>query len=221
MKTPKIEPRGLGDTLGAMFTRGAASIALTLLVGCAPAGRLVAQSGEHRLVAADKDSGVSVVLTSEAWSGSPKDLADYWTVLHVLVANTGEESILLAPGDLELRDGRGFSYELYDPGAVFDPPTDTESTAYARDYRRDYDPGGPVDFEPVVPPGRVAEAALPWGELRPGTQMRGFVFFKKIESGTNTATLTWHVIRPDHERVVDLQFALYVARPKPTDDDDL
>lgn len=182
--------------------------------GCAGQSVLVAKDGSHRLTARDTESGVTVVLTSGVWQGDPSELPDQWTVLHVLVANLGSEPVLLAPGDLELRDERGFRYELYDPGAVFarlEPGTSPD--AYAREYRRDYDPGGPVEFEPIVAPGDVPAEALPWGILEPGTQMRGFVYFESVESSANAATLTWHFTRPDHAPLVDLRFPLSVSRP--------
>lgn len=183
--------------------------------GCAAnKGVLVAEGGEHRLSARDEPSGLTVVLTSGVWEGQPSDLAEQWTVLHVLVANLGDQPVLLAPGDLELRDERGFLHELLDPGAVFELAGDDPSPdPYGRTYRRDYDPGGPVDFEPIVAPGTVAAEALPWGVLQPGTQMRGFLYFEPVESLANTATLTWHLRRPDLAPVVDLRFDLHVSRP--------
>jgi hypothetical protein len=186
---------------------------LTSLSGCAGPGVLVASNGDHRLTARDATSGVTVVLTSGVWQGDPASLPNEWTVLHVLVANLGREPVLIAPGDLELRDERGFHYELYDPGAVFelaDPEAPAEQ--YGRVYHRDYDPGGPVEFEPIVAPGDVPSRALPWGVLEPGTQMRGFVYFEPVQASANTATLTWHVARPDHAPVVELRFPLFVSR---------
>ena len=194
------------------------ALALALLGpagGCAGRSVLVAEDGSHRLTARDAESGLTVVLTSDVWQGDPADLPEQWTALHVLVANLGKEPVLLAPGDFELRDERGFRYELLDPGAAFellDPSQRVE--AYGRLYHRDYDPGGPVEFEPIIAPGDVPAEALPWGVLEPGTQMRGFVYFESVESSANEATLTWHVIRPDHAPVVDLRFPLWVARER-------
>jgi hypothetical protein len=208
--TPAILGLGLGLAL---------ALAVVGPAGCAARGVLVAEDGSHRLTARDAESGVTVVLTSGVWQGQPSELPQQWTVLHVLVANLGTAPVLIAPGDFELRDERGFRYELYDPGAVFelvDPQAPLE--AYARKYREDgysdYDPGGPIEFEPTVAPGDVAAEALPWGVLEPGTQMRGFVYFKDIESSANQATLTWHLTRPDHAPLVDLKFSLSVYRAR-------
>lgn len=196
------------------------SFALAGAGGCAGPRVLVAEDGSHRLTARDAESGVTVVVTSGVWQGEPEELPDQWTVLHVLVANLGSTPVLLAPGDLELRDERGFRYELQDPGAVFalvEPGTSPDAyarpDAYEREYRRDYDPGGPVEFEPIVAPGDVPAEALPWGVLEPGTQMRGFVYFESAESSANTATLTWHLTTPEHAPLVDLRFPLWVSRP--------
>lgn len=191
-------------------------LALALIgSACAPQGVLVARSGEHRLSVRDDPSGVTMVLTSGVWVGQPASLPEQWTVLHVLVANLGDEPVRLAPGDLELRDERGFAHELLDVGAAFDvvdPQAPVEP--YGRLYHRNYDPGGPVEFEPIVPPGDTAEHALPWGVLLPGTQMRGFLYFESVERTANAATLWWHVSRPDHAAVVDLRFDLRVARSR-------
>ncbi|MCH9684854.1 MAG: hypothetical protein K0V04_25690, partial [Deltaproteobacteria bacterium] len=115
--------------------------------------------------------------------------------------------------DFHLQDERGFQYELYDAGAVFEL-ADPESVdaGYGRVYHRDYDPGGPVEFEPIVAPGNVAQRALPWGVLEPGTQMRGYLYFEAVENRSNRATLQWHVTGPSHDRLVDLRFDLHVSR---------
>src|SRR5690606_14233580 len=97
----------------------ALALALAAPAGCATHGVLVAQDGSHRLSARDEGSGVTVVLTSGVWEGEPSELPDQWTVLHVMVINLGDAPVLLAPGDLELRDERGFHYELFDVGAAF------------------------------------------------------------------------------------------------------
>lgn len=190
--------------------------------GCASRGVLVAADGSHRLTARDGESGLTVVLTSGVWEGEPSELPEQWTVLHVLVANLGSAPVLLAPGDLQLVDERGFRYELLDAGAAFtladpnpDPaaPLDTYALAQLDGGHRDYDPGGPVEFEPILAPGDVPAQALPWGVLEPGTQMRGFLYFEAVEASANAATLTWRVTRPDHAPVVELRFPLWVARP--------
>ena len=56
-------------------------------------------------------------------------------------------------------------------------------------------------------------AAIRNGVLKPGTQMRGFVYFESAESSANTATLTWHLTTPEHAPLVDLRFPLWVSRP--------
>jgi hypothetical protein len=193
-------------------------LALAALGGCAGPRGLVAEDGSHRLTAHDPQTGVTVVLTSGAWEGRPYQLAEEWTVLHVLVANLGATPVRLSPGDFELRDERGFHYELLDAGATFelvDPraPVDGYGRRYGESGHRDYDPGGPVEFEPIVAPGDVPAQALPWGVLEPGTQMRGFLYFEPVAHTANAATLTWHVARPDHAPVVELRFPLWVARP--------
>jgi len=202
--------------MSASLSRLALAALLLAPPACAStSGVLVAHNGEHRLLVRDEPSGVSVVLTSGVWVGDPDDLASQWTVLHVLVANLGDEPLLLAPGDLELTDERGFHYDLLDVGGAFRRSEDPDAPeTYDRLRRRDYDPGGPVEFEPVVPPGDVAAQALPWGVLEPGTQMRGFVYFEAVEPNANAATLVWHLLRPDHSRVVDLRFDLRVARER-------
>jgi hypothetical protein len=188
--------------------------AALLATACAGPGALVAPTGEHRLTAHDTATGITAIVTTGVWTGAPEDLDREWTVVHLLVANLSEEPILLAPGDFELRDLRGFHYELIDPGATFhrvDEGSPREAD-YGRQYRRDYDPGGPVEFTPMVPPGDVGKQALPWGVLQPGTQMRGFLYFESVTGSANGARLTWRVTDPEHRRRVDLRFDFVVAR---------
>jgi len=191
------------------------ALALALLLcACSSAGVLVAENGEHRLVGRDQDSGVSVVLTTGVWQGDPAFAADA-TIVHVLVANNGREPILLAPGDIELSDVRGFRIELLDTGATFERVADeAAAAAYDRGLERSYDPGRSTDFEQVLVPGEIASQALPWGVLEPGTQMRGYLYFESIARATDQAQLVWHFQTPDHRPLVDVRFDLYVARPR-------
>jgi hypothetical protein len=187
---------------------------LAALAGCKPGGTLVAPTGHHRLTAADPETGVTVILTTAAWHGEPTDLEEEITVLHVLVANLGKEPILLAPGDIELVDERGFDYDLLDPGATFHLAAEETLAAgsYARSYRADYDIGRAQSFQWFEAHGDVASQALPWGVLEPGTQMRGYLYFEPMVDHANGGKLTWHFGTPDHRPVVDTVFDLAVAR---------
>jgi hypothetical protein len=178
---------------------------------------LVAPSGEHRLVARDADSGVTIVLTTSVWDGEPQQLDDEVTVIHALVANMGDKPILLAPGNLQLKDARGFRYQLLDTGASFvrvaSEPDSTEPTeGYDRDLQRSYDPGRTLDFQPFLVSGDAAPRALPWGVLEPGTQMRGFLYFEPVTRTANGSKLVWHIETPQHAPVLDAVFELAVAR---------
>jgi hypothetical protein len=183
--------------------RLAALLALTAigLGGCAVPGQLVASDGSHRLVARDDPSGITVVLTTEAWPDNDYLSADL-TIVHVLVSNLSSQPVLLAPGDFELIDSRGFRYPLRDAGARF-----------RQEGRPDlpYDPGQGRDFQGISG-GELARNALPWGVLAPGTQMRGFIYFDKLTDRANHAELLWHAESPAHQPLADFSFPLSVAR---------
>ncbi|PCC66717.1 hypothetical protein SAMN02745121_00552 [Nannocystis exedens] len=194
----------------APVTRASRRLALALLLvsaACLPSGELVAIDGSHRMVARDPQSGLSVVLTTGAWQGIPSDLDEQVTVIHVLVANLGNRSIRLAPGDIDLIDERGFRRDLLDAGGSF---------VQAGQNDNGYHPGRQLDFGRIEwVGGDVASSALPWGVLVPGTSMRGYVYFEKVDRA-NAATLTWHFHDRDSRPVVDLTFDLYVARGSQT-----
>lgn len=191
----------------AAVTRTLRRLALALTIAsaaCIPAGELVAIDGSHRMVARDPQSGVTVVLTTEAWQGIPRDLDEQITVLHVLVANMGSRPIRLAPGDIDLVDERGFKRRLLDAGGSFVPAGQTD---------HGYQPGRSLDFGQIEwIGGDVASSALPWGMLLPGTSMRGYLYFEKVDARANAANLTWHFYDGDGRPVVDLTFDLYVSR---------
>lgn len=198
-----------------MSTRRHAGLALAIAVGlggCKYGGELVASDGRRRLVARDATGDVTIVVTTGAWTADPVDLDDEVTVLHVLVANLGEVPIRLAPGDLMLRDTRGFRYELLDTGASFVRVDENDPRAYDRAFERSYDPGRSLDFVPYDAPDSAMASALPWGLLEPGTQMRGFVYFEPVVHTANEARLSWHIASADDRPLLDLAFDLYVAR---------
>lgn len=184
---------------------------------CLRAGTLVASDGGHRLIARDEPTGITVVLTTQSWDGFPADLDRQLTVIHVLVANMGKEPILLAPGDIELRDMRGFRAELLDAGGTFrqQPSDEGETRGYRPNRNPSYDPGRSTDFGTIrTSTEDVHRAALPWGVLQPGTQMRGFIYFERVENLSNRARLVWHFGTPSHRPLVDVAFDLYIARPR-------
>lgn len=192
-------------------------LALALLLGAAPIGcatsaRLVAADGSHRLVGRDGGSGITVVLTTESWSGDSAYGEDL-TIVHLLVANMGSEPVLLAPGDFELRDRRGFGYVLYDAGGAFQAvPGSDDPNAWAQQEIA-YDPGRSGDFESVrTEDAQLGRLGLPWGVLLPGTQMRGYVYFEDVRDTANQATLKWYAQTPAHEPLAVFGFNLHVAR---------
>ena len=190
----------------------AALVALPL-PACKGDGELVAPSGERRLAARDETTGVTVILTTGAWQGAPADLDREITVVHVLVANLGKEPVLLAPGDIDLVDRRGFRYDLLDPGATFHlAGADRADEGYGRSYQADYDIGRSQHFQWFEAIGDVAELAMPWGVLQPGTQMRGYLYFEPMTQAANGGTLTWHLGTPAHKPLVNAVFTLAVAR---------
>ncbi len=184
------------------WTRVALVSALAMASGaCAGPGRLVASDGTHRLVARDDASGLTVVLTTEAWPDEAYGAGDL-TVVHVLVSNLSAQRVLLAPGDFELVDSRGFRYRLRDAGARFREQSTPDGA---------YDPGQGNDFVGISG-GELARNALPWGVLEPGTQMRGFVYFESMVDRANHAELIWHAESPSHQPIVDFSFPLSVSR---------
>jgi hypothetical protein len=190
-----------------------AAAASALPLACSRSGVLVARTGHHRLTARDPESGVTVVLTTGVWEGRPTDLEQDLTVIHAVVANASRERrIVLAPGDLELRDLRGFRYTLLDLGATFHVAGATPSGGYGRAYRHDYDIGRSTHFQTIRATGDLAHNALPWGILEPGTQMRGYLYFEPVQRTGNGASLTWHFASAEGQPLVDLRFDFLVAR---------
>ena len=172
-------------------------------LACTPRGELVAADGSRRMVARDPQSGISVVLTTGAWDGSPTDLGAEITVVHALVANMGSTPVRLAPGDLDLVDERGFRHQLIDVGGSF---------VRSGEVDRGYHPGRDLSYNRAEWGGEVSSLALPWGALAPGTQMRGYLYFRRIDMIANGATLTWHFFSDLNKPIVDLAFDFLVAR---------
>lgn len=186
------------------------SLALASLLSgaCASSGQLVAADGSRRMVARDNSRGLTMVVTTGAWPGGAV-VEESYSVIHVLIDNQGQTPVLVAPGDFQLRDQFGFLYSLYDPGGSFQRVD--EADQYAD--RRDYDPGHNTPFSlGYSADPAFARAALPWGVLEAGTQIRGFLYFDKLSDHANRGTLIWRAQTPTHQAVTDMGFAFFVAR---------
>lgn len=184
------------------------ALASVFLGACASSGQLVAADGSRRMVARDSARGLTMVVTTGAWPGGAA-VNELYSVIHVLIDNQGQTPVLVAPGDFQLRDQFGFLYSLYDPGGTFQR-VDTDDHYVDR---RDYDPGHNTPFSPGYSRDPAfARAALPWGVLEAGTQIRGFLYFDKLSGHANRGTLVWRAQTPTHRPVADMGFALFVAR---------
>lgn len=181
-------------------------------LACATTAQLVAADGSHRLVGRDNGSGVTVVLTTESWSGDSAYGEDL-TIVHVLIANMGPDPVLLAPGDFSLQDRRGFRYVLYDAGGAFQAvPAGADPNAYAAS-QIGYDPGSSSNYESVrTDDAQLGRLGLPWGVLLPGTQMRGFLYFEDVRETANHAVLEWRAQTPEHRPIAAFGFDLHVSR---------
>lgn len=187
-------------------------LAMTLLAltaaGCASKGQLVAADGSRRLIGRDAAKGLTMVVTTGAWTGGHVVRHSY-SVIHVLIDNQGKTPVLIAPGDFQLRDRFGFLYPLYDAGGTFRRVS--ASDAYVD--HRSYDPGHNTPFAAGYSDDpEFARAALPWGTLEPGTQIRGFLYFDKLSAHANRGTLLWQAQTPRHQTLTTMGFPLYVAR---------
>ncbi len=192
-------------------------LALLLATACAPAGGvLVGPGGNHRLVARDPSTGVSLVVTTGSWDGRPPNLPRQLTVVHALVANMGRAPIRLAPGDFELVSDRGFARAVLDAGGSFSvAQQDGDAPPRYSEGRGGYPLGASPNVVSLNSDSRDVHAlALPWGVLYPGTDMRGFLYFEQVETISNSARLVWHVHDASGRHLVDLGFDLVVARPK-------
>jgi hypothetical protein len=180
-------------------------------LGCASTASLVAVDGSHRLIARDA-SGITVVLTTESWSGDSAYAEDL-AIVHVLIANMSPEPVLLAPGDFSLRDPRGFRYVLYDAGGAFQAiPAGADPNAYMQS-EIGYDPGSSLEYESVrTDDAQLGRLALPWGVLLPGTQMRGYLYFDDVRETANHAVLEWRAETPEHRQLAVFGFDLHVSR---------
>lgn len=176
--------------------------------GCASKGQLVASDGSRRLLAKAPKDGITMVVTTGAWTGS-SSVGNNYSVIHVLIDNQGRAPVLIAPGDFQLRDRFGFLYPLYDAGGTFRKVTPAERYVD----HREYDPGHDTPFSTGYSNDpEFARAALPWGVLEPGTQIRGFLYFDKLSANANQGTLIWQAQTPTHRPLTNMGFPLFVAR---------
>ena len=191
-----------------------------LFQGCSPTRSLVANDGSNRLIGNSLDGNITVVLTTNAWEGDSEIERDF-AVLHMLVHNRSPNPVLLAPGDFDLIDERGFRYMLQDSGGSFhrsDTNASTNSEADPKDDivasgRKSYDEGRHHHFDQTVSTSAdFARSALPWGVLLPGTQMRGYLYFEPIVRSANAATLYWHSQTPDHQALTTFGFRLRITQ---------
>ncbi len=176
---------------------------------CTSRGELVAPDGSHRLQAADSTSGVTVVMTTGVWDGAEGVDAGY-TLVHVLISNMGDLPVRLAPGDFELTDRRGFRYPLNDMGHSFTvAQPGQDSVRVSSQYAAGLDPR----YRAGAATRDLSEAALPWGVLLPGTTMRGFLFFDRMNETANGGVFRWYATTAVADPIANFEFELAIARP--------
>ncbi len=105
-----------GRTLARALLAGLAACSATLGAGCITRYQLVPTSGEG--VARSVVEGVRLQAEAGGWSGRPRRLERYVTVLSVEVANERAEELVVRYEDIALEDERGFRFTALDPNGA-------------------------------------------------------------------------------------------------------
>ena len=163
--------------------------------------------------AAQSRDGVTMTVQASAWRGSPAALEAYVTPIAFHVANGGSQILRIGGEDLVLFDELNRQSTPLPPervAAMFRSAVgpawvsmalavETGSVRPIRHRRFIDDPFFPHPFfwrpwwwEPWPPPERVDDLflqALPLGRIYPGAQIRGFVYFTKVDPTARRLTL--------------------------------
>ena len=153
--------------------------------------------------------GVTITVQASAWRGSPAALESYVTPLAFHVVNGGAQVLLMRGEDLVLFDEQrrqstplppervaAMFWSAVAPAGV-NLALSVEASSTVRPIRHRpflHDPffWPPWWWEPWPPPERVDDVflqALPLGRVYPGAQVRGFVYFTRVDPTARHLTL--------------------------------
>lgn len=142
------------------------------------------QSGDidlnSNIISKEKD-GIRISVQSMEWKYYPYNLEDFYTPMLFLVRNNTDKKISFKATDLVLVDEKGNQFNAVDPGIV-------ERIMTPRGYGRGPYPPSFYYGGYLPPPGignysfaptDITLLSISEGDILPGSQVRGFIYFKK------------------------------------------
>lgn len=165
-----------------------------------------------------------MVVSGDAWKGTPADLEDALTPIQANIQNTSDKPLRVRYNEFELVTASGFRSHAIPPLRIEGSITRTSlAPAYpwhgfylAPYYRPFYRPSlgywdGPFFYDPFyygsyytiwrepLPSEDMLEKAMPEGVLQAGGRLRGFLYFQKIPKDQKEVTFTASLVDADTE----------------------
>ncbi len=132
------------------------------------------------IISKEKD-GIRISVQSMEWRYYPYNLADFYTPMLFLIRNNTDKKLSFKASDFVLIDDKGNQFNAVDPAIV-------ERIMTRRGYGQGYYPpyfyyGGyfpPPGFGYYsIAPTDITLLSISEGDIFPGSQVRGFIYFKK------------------------------------------
>jgi hypothetical protein len=189
--------------------------AALLLNGCAaslnPAPEARTIPGKN-LAAFVEVAGVRMVIVPDQWSGSPADLGDLATPLHVTIENRSNQPLRFRYGEFKLLGSRGFKAIAMAPykieGTVIEPVFLPQTYVYpgglqlaphyrthSKDTSKPRHPWNYDEYTPLynlwaspLPTEDMLAKGIPEGVLEPNGHVSGFFYFDKLPENLERLT---------------------------------
>lgn len=133
------------------------------------------------IITKEKD-GIRISVQSMEWSYYPYNLDDFYTPMLLLIRNNTDKNINFKITDLVLVDEKGNQFNAADPSIV-------ERIMAPRGYGQGpypppffyggYLPPPGIGYYPFIP-SDITLLSISEGNILPGAQVRGFIYFKRV-----------------------------------------